>query len=174
MSRTDATRVAALHAASWQSAYRHILTAEYLHGAVEQERADAWCARLDALDDARQFGVVAEQDGSPVGFVFVVGHADARYGTLIDNLHVAATHRSAGIGPQLLDAAASEIAIRGWGRAVHLWVYDANVRARAFYARIGGREVETVIKPTVDGGTAREWRVVWDDAQQLRLPRARP
>ena len=167
MTATDATIVARLHAASWRTAYRGILSEEYLAGDVDLEREYVWTKRLERLV-ALQFGVIAAFGAIPVGFVFVEGHVDPVYGNLIDNLHVSPEARSAGIGPQLLAAAANGMAERGWDRRVHLWVWNANTRARAFYARLGGREVETGMKSVADGTEAQTWRVVWDDFDALR------
>ena len=167
MRADDAATVAALHAASWRTAYRHILSAEYLAGPVDEERGRHWQARLAAPDHSR-FGVIAMEGDRPVGFVYVIADADPRWGHLIDNLHVLTERRGLGLGPQLLAAVADGIESRGWARRVYLWVYDANVRARAFYARQRGVEVETTTLPTVDGGAAKEWRVSWDDLGALR------
>jgi ribosomal protein S18 acetylase RimI-like enzyme len=165
----DADAVAALHAASWRSAYRDILSDAYLNEAVDAERASTWRARLADPEDAA-FGKAALRDDTLVGFVYVRAMLDSAWGTLIDNLHVAPGARSAGIGPKLLEAAARGIEARGWGVRVHLWVYEANVRARRFYARMGGIEVEHAIKPAPDGQQLPEWRVAWHDAAVLRMP----
>jgi len=167
MLASDASSVGALHAASWRSAYRGILSDDYLAGDVELDRAVVWKRRFDTPDETR-FGVMAELGGVPVGFVYVIASADVVWGNLVDNLHVSPEARSAGIGPQLLARAAGEIEERGWDRRMHLWVYDANTRARAFYARIGGREVESIIeKDTPDSGVAKSWRVAWPDVSAL-------
>ncbi len=169
ISADDATIVANLHAASWRTAYRGILSDDYLSGEVVQERQYAWQKRLEVIDDS-QFGVIAAFDRIAVGFVFVIGQADPVYGNLIDNLHVVTEARSAGIGPQLLAAAADGMCVRAWDRRAHLWVWDANMRARAFYARMGGREIETVMKSAPDGTEARTWRVAWGDLRALGAP----
>jgi ribosomal protein S18 acetylase RimI-like enzyme len=168
MTADDAAIVARLHAASWRTAYRGILSDEYLAGEVELERIYAWTKRFERFDDT-QFGVIASFGVYPVGFVFVLCDVDAVYGNLVDNLHVAPEARSAGIGPQLLAAAAAGIEERRWNRRVHLWVWDANMRARAFYKRMGGREVESTLKSAPDGTEAKSWRVVWDDVSALQL-----
>ena len=170
MSADDATIVANLHAASWRTAYRGILSDEYLAGEVVLERQHAWLARLDVRDES-QFGVLASFDDVAVGFVYLMANVDPVYGTLVDNLHVVTEARSAGIGPRLLAAAAAGIIERGWDDRVHLWVWDANVRARAFYARMGGREVETMLKVAPDGTEAQTWRVAWDDSRELGASR---
>jgi ribosomal protein S18 acetylase RimI-like enzyme len=168
MTAADATLIAALHAASWRSAYRGILSDAYLAGDIDRERADHWGERLRGLDVAEHFGLVAMHDEAAVGFVFVMRDAAPDWGALIDNLHVSTAMRSAGIGQRLLVAAADGIAARAWGDRMHLWVFDANVRARAFYARLGGTEVERIAKALAGGGTADASRVVWTDLEPLR------
>lgn len=163
----DAAVVASLHAASWRTAYRGILSDEYLAGDVLREREFAWLTRLAERDDA-QFGVLASLGAVAVGFVYLIRILDPNYGSLVDNLHVVSEARSAGIGPRLLAAAADGIIARAWDTRVHLWVWDANVRARAFYARMGGREVETTMKSAPDGTVAATWRVVWDDVAKFQ------
>lgn len=166
---SDADAVAALHTASWRSAYRGILSDDFLNEAVDADRASTWRHRLaEPRDDA--FGKAAIRDETLVGFVYVQRLDDDRWGVLIDNLHVAPGARSAGIGPKLLEAAARGIAQRQWGARVHLWVYEANERARRFYARMGGVEVEHVTKPAPDGQLLPEWRVAWTDVAVLQSP----
>ena len=167
MTAADASVVARLHADSWQSAYRGILSDHYLDTQVQSERHRNWETRL-ATDDPRRFGVVAWQDGAAVAFVCVQCDDHPEYGSLIDNLHVTPAARSSGIGPLLLDAAAAGILARAATPQVYLWVYDANVRARAFYARMGGTEVEATMKPSVEGIPLPEWRVCWPDVRVLR------
>jgi GNAT superfamily N-acetyltransferase len=172
MLATDASIVAGLQADSWRTAYRGLLSDAFLAGDVDRERAESWRTRLGAFDEAREFGIIACCDGVPVGFVFVIADVHPTWGTLIDNLHVLTAHRSAGIGARLLAAAAEGIHERGWDRRVHLWVFDANVRARAFYARMGGVEVEQIIKPTADGASAPTARVVWADCADVQVKSA--
>lgn len=169
MCAEDAEIVANLHAASWRSAYRGILSDDYLASDVVLERQSVWSKRLEVRDDS-QFGTLASVGAVPVGFIYVMANVDPVYGTLVDNLHVVSEARSAGIGPRLLAAATDGIVEREWDRRVHLWVWDANMRARAFYARMGGREVETAMKSAPDGTEAQTWRVAWDDARAFIPP----
>jgi GNAT superfamily N-acetyltransferase len=75
-------------------------------------------------------GVVTVADtGEPAGFL-------ALEGNYISCLYVAARHRGAGLGRQLLDDAKDRRA------ALRLWTFQANDRARAFYRREGFAEVQ--------------------------------
>lgn len=164
---SDAALLADLHIESWRVAYRGLLRDEYLDGPIEAERRAVWAARLEApAPDA--FGFVAEQHGQPVGFAYLYGRHDPRWGTLLDNLHVRPSLRGGGIGARLLTGSAEETARRYPGEPLYLFVYEGNAPARAFYARMGGREVERQVKEQPGGGVLPDWRVVWDDPAALR------
>lgn len=65
---SDSARVAELHAASWQSAYRGFLSDAYLDTDVPAERLRVWQAPLAQPSD-RQYVLLAKQGGALVGFV---------------------------------------------------------------------------------------------------------
>src|SRR5262245_6784041 len=85
----DAAAVAALHTASWRSAYRGILSEAFLDGDITANRLSLWQARL-ALngDSTKMFVKLAEEDGTPIGFVCAILDEDPTWGAMIDNLHV--------------------------------------------------------------------------------------
>jgi ribosomal protein S18 acetylase RimI-like enzyme len=162
----DAITVADLHATSWRSAYRGMLRDEYLDADVAGDRRQVWTGRLGAPVDS-DFGFIAEAAGGAVGFVFLCGHADDVWGTLVDNLHVLPGLKGRGIGRRLLEAAALETGRRHPREPVHLFVFEANLAARRFYTGIGGREVERMVVEPPGGGSQMEWRVVWNDTDRL-------
>lgn len=99
-----------------------------------------WMAALDDLKPmaaswkdmlASDTSWVAERDGQVVGFC-------VREDDNITGLYVASDAQSCGVGKALLDLAKQD---RDW---ITVWVYEKNLRARAFYAREGlvdiGRE----------------------------------
>jgi GNAT superfamily N-acetyltransferase len=166
MAPDDAAVVATLHVESWRSAYRGILSDDYLDGPAAADRRAHWERRLNApAPDA--CGLVAAMAGQPVGFAYLIANADPARGTLLDNLHVTPDHRGTGIGRRLLASAAREIAHRGWPRGLHLWVFDANAGARRFYERHGARAVERTIYAASDGGHYPALCYAWDDSSSL-------
>ncbi|MCC6991002.1 MAG: GNAT family N-acetyltransferase [Acidobacteria bacterium] len=169
MRADDIEIVASLHVASWRTAYRGIFTDVYLDTVAGTERRAHWTRRL-ATPVATHTGVVAEQDGVPVGFCYLIADADPPRGTLLDNLHVAPGARGAGLGRRLLACAAEEIAARHWPRGLHLWVFDANTGARRFYERHGAQVVDRTVYSSADGGANAALCYAWPDAAVLRLP----
>lgn len=168
MSTADAPVVAALHVASWRTAYRDILTDDYLALRADEERRAFWAKRL-ASDDAGTCGLVAVHEGVEVGFAFMVREADAGYGNLLDNLHVSPGMRGQGIGRRLLSELAREVRQRGWNPGLYLWVFETNAGARRFYERHGALPIETAWHDMPDGGGALAWRYSWPDAETLLL-----
>ena len=92
----DAGTVADFHATSW-SAYRGTSATSTSDADVAADRQEAWNQPAGLAVDSH-FGFIAESAGQAVGFVFMLGAEDARWGTLIDNLHVVPGMKGRGIG----------------------------------------------------------------------------
>lgn len=133
----DAESVARLHADSWRRHYRGAYSDAFLNGDVESDRFLVWAERL-STHDAMSSTIVAKDGNCVIGFVHVILDEDARYGSLIDNLHVVFDRKRRGIGTQLLSRAASAVVEREAG-GMYLWVLEQNAAAQAFYQARGGR-----------------------------------
>jgi ribosomal protein S18 acetylase RimI-like enzyme len=156
----DADVIAALHAASWRSAYRGIFKDSTLGPALDDERRTHWRGKLATMtaDDT----VLIAGD---MGFIAVWAKGDPGFGAYIDNLHVHPERRSAGLGRRLLGEAMGRVAGRGV-RAAYLWVFDDNVRAIDFYRRLGGEIVEGGFDE-IDGSQVAHCRIAWRDTARL-------
>lgn len=162
----DIATIAGLHAASWRDAYQAVLSPTYLGGPVEADRLAVWSRRLSA-PPANQRVRIVEIGGVPAGFLCAFVAEDPRWGTLVDNLHVAAMARGKGLGAALLRDTATSLSAEESRQGVHLWVFEVNSPARRFYERLGGTIVERVETRTADGGTAPVLRMHWPDAKRL-------
>lgn len=166
---TDWEAIAALHAASWQTAYRGILSDEYLdHQAIAERRAK-WEARLLQAVPPRTAIVLAEASGHLLGFCSVILDEHEQYGALIDNLHVHPTEKGRGLGRQLLSHAATWAEARRPGTGLYLFVFAANTSARAFYRHLGGVETEFITRTSASGFEGEQWLVIWPCATSLTL-----
>src|SRR5882757_8987456 len=168
----DAESVALLHADSWRRHYRGAYADAFLDGDLVADRRSVWSARL-AAPDANSTTLVAEDDRGLAGFVHVVFDHDDRWGSLIDNLHVAADRRRTGLGTALLARAAQAVTARATGPALYLWVLEQNTSAQRFYEAAGGTPVEKAPTPPPGGVPARlngspaRLRFTWPDASVL-------
>ncbi len=163
---SDAEHIAQIHAQSWRTTYRGILTQEYLDGHVFCERLALWKKRIEA-PAPESVGFVAMLGDSPVAFIFAYVSHDAEWGTLVDNLHVAANVQRRGIARTLLLRLGVTLVARGVTDGVYLEVYEDNQGARAFYETLKGRAVLRRQAPTPDGGTTWEWVYTWPTVQDL-------
>lgn len=171
----DVAQIAALHADSWRRHYRGAYADSFLDGDVAADRRSVWSGRLGAPSNTDT--VLAERDGHLLGFIHVVFDKDPRWGSLVDNLHVAHDQRRMGIGTHLLSRAAWAVRRRADGNAMYLWVLRQNTAAQRFYYSCAATLVETapVLPPGGDptrlNGTPHKLRMVWPDVAPLLRPR---
>lgn len=162
----DWAAVAAVHAASWRSAYRGIYPDHYLDDHAPEERRAFWRRALSDWDPEVDAVFLAEETGEAIGFACLRREAEAG-GPLLDNLHVLPDRKGEGIGRRLIAAAAAWLVEREPKAALQLGVWADNVAARGFYARLGGREVGARELDTPGAGRALQVDVRWDRALDL-------
>lgn len=113
---------------------------------------------------------MAEDDDRLVGFIHVVFDHDPRWGSLVDNLHVARDRQRTGVGTALLAHAARAVVEHARADGMYLWVLEQNTAAQQFYRARGARHVETapVSPPGGDrsrlNGSPRRFRMAWPAA----------
>jgi ribosomal protein S18 acetylase RimI-like enzyme len=169
---SDAERIARLHADSWRRHYRGFYSDAFLDGDVEADRRSVWKQRLGErnTDSAT---VVAESDGSLLGFVHLIFDDDSRCGTLVDNLHVAFENKRRRIGTRLMVRTAELVIERSQMTCFYLRVNEQNTDAQAFYAARGGRCTERVPSIAPGGVASRltgspfELRYEWSEPAVL-------
>jgi ribosomal protein S18 acetylase RimI-like enzyme len=127
----DWREVAALHALSWQTAYRGIYPEAFLDADVVEDRRAWWRDRLPEVDGESDEVFLAEREGRPVGFACLRRESDPA-GPLLDNLHVRPDCRGGGVGRQLIRAGASWLVERSPDASLQLYVWAANLAARNF------------------------------------------
>jgi GNAT superfamily N-acetyltransferase len=168
---SDADSVATLHADSWRRHYRGAYSDEFLDGDILTDRRSVWSARLGQPSPASAT-ILAEDAGLLAGFVHVVFDVDQRWGSLVDNLHVAHGRQRRGLGAVLLAGARQAVGDHGDTTAMYLWVLEQNLPAQAFYESQGGSCVERAQVPAPGGvperlqGSPVGLRYMWADAVQ--------
>lgn len=147
----DARDLALVHVTSWQHAYADDFPTEFLE-TLDVDRREQWFETQIERDAGI---VVAEADGSPVGFCFFGQSSDEGWGEVFA-IYVHPGRWREGHGSRLLDAAESKLVEDGFDQVL-LWVLETNRLARDFYERrgwvlgkpikleeIGGRQVTEV------------------------------
>ena len=164
--RSDAKAVAALHAASWQRAYRGILSDAYLDRDVLADREAVWDERL-GQPSPRQHVVVADDGGLLLGFACVYLNEDPIWGSLLDNIHVDRRAQRRGLGSQLLRQVSGVCVSSATGSGLYLSVLENNSAAQQFYYAHGAQNVGTETWDAPDGNHLRCVRLAW---RSSRLP----
>lgn len=162
----DVAAIANLHAESWRVAYRGMLTDGYLDRQIHSERLALWEQRFHS-PAPNQHVCVAEVDDEIVGFACTYGGEDARWGSFLDNLHVAPGHKRLGIGKALMRQAA-EWSLAGYPKCgLYLWVLESNTPAIHFYEKLGGVRSGDGIWCPPDGGSYVKFRYAWSNLEPL-------
>jgi GNAT superfamily N-acetyltransferase len=163
---SDADVIAELHAASWRRNYRGMLADAYLDGDLVAERLAHWQRRLTTAGDG-VFGVLALDDGRPVGFACAIAGADSRWGVLLDNVHVVSGEQRRGVGKRLVHGVTVWAREHHPGDGMYVWVIEANAPATVFYERLGATVVERAVVAAPGGGSMAHCRFVWSDIDAL-------
>ena len=162
-SETDV--IAELHTISWMSAYRGLLSDEYLDNNLLDERRKHWKEKMTALTK-KEFVLVAEQNGVLVGFVAVLDIPEAGFDVLVDNLHVSPELKGLGIGGELLNAVSERLLDTG-RKSFYLFVLKGNTAAEKFYLAKGGKQLD--VKTHEFGGkVVQATRFAWDELKKVK------
>jgi ribosomal protein S18 acetylase RimI-like enzyme len=163
----DVEAIALLHAESWRRNYRGAYLDSFLDDDVFADRFAVWTDRL-TKPGSNHYTIVAEHDGSVVGFAHTILDDDPTWGALLENLHVAHNLKRQGAGTRLMSETACELLTRRPGTGLYLWVLEQNTAAQGFYDAHGGTAVERTIRgPFPGGGTAFGLRYAWPDPSDL-------
>ena len=130
----DVGAIARIHVHTWRHAYRGIVPDALLDSLDETKSA----SRVVSWLDAGKVALVAERQGSLVGFCSLLPSrdADAPAGTgEVAAIYVSPDQARRGAGRALLDA--SMAAARGRYPVLTLWVLADNAAARRFYTTVG-------------------------------------
>ena len=125
-----------------------------------------WRERL-AHPAGNQLVRLAVDGTNLVGFVCAYAAHDPKWGSLIDNLHVAHASKRNGIGASLMRQAGAWLASLYTDLGVYLWVLEVNAPARRFYERLAGQNAGVSIMETHGGAVVRSCRYFWPRAELL-------
>jgi ribosomal protein S18 acetylase RimI-like enzyme len=158
----DADAIGSVHVRAWQAGYRGQMSDEFLDGLSIEDRQHSWRAGLTEGPGDRTVVVVEDPaDGHVCGFAVVGDPRDRAPAAAGDgelwaiNLEPEAWGRA--LGAALL--AGAVVALQGRGSTeAHLWVLEANARARRFYEREGWAADGGVKDEDFGGRSLREVR----------------
>ncbi len=171
---SDASRIAAIHAASWRRHYRGDYSDSFLDHDVVPDRLAVWTERM-RNKPPNECTLVAESEGEMIGFCHTILDHNPTWGALLENLHVVSTWKRRSVGRQLMARLADLVLERTPAQGLYLWVLQQNAAAQAFYAANGGRRAERDMVTPPGGITDRlngkpsKLRYVWTDLAALSV-----
>ena len=143
--KADLPAVAAIHVASWQDAYRGVVSEDVLRGRSIADCLAGWQATF--AKHAGNITVAESDDGRIHGFCCAGAVVDAdRNGPFefeVYGLHVAPSSRRNRIGARLLHQALARAREHEGSRTAIVWTLADLILSRRFYEREGGRPVKS-------------------------------
>lgn len=162
----DASGIAAVHVATWRSAYADILPEDVLTK-LSPTRLTHYYEHSIRLGLAMHVAATYGRNGEPpvLGFCSTSRARDSALGDgEIETLYMLDDYQNRGLGGQLMRTAAKHLWQIGC-RSVFTWVLSENP-SRYFYQRMGGK---CVAQGTTDvgGETFAQTAFVWDPIETL-------
>ena len=132
----DATAIARVHVASWQSTYRGMLPDEFLASLSETGYAERW---KRVIGDGSSKVYVAEDGDEVVGFASGGREraGETGYTGELYAIYVIDAAQRRGFGRELVRATVAGLRDLGLDDMI-IWVLRDNQPARSFYERLGG------------------------------------
>jgi ribosomal protein S18 acetylase RimI-like enzyme len=137
----DAAAIAHIHVDTWRTAYRGIMTEEFLSSLSYTRRQHMWEDILkDSQNTTRVF--IAEENGHPLGFA-ACGPAreEKEFNGELYAIYVTQISQRRGIGRMLARSVVRDLVTRGFDSML-VWVLADNP-SRGFYEALGGELVRT-------------------------------
>lgn len=141
----DAPRLAVVHIRSWQAAYAEVFNRAFLDG-LDIAAREKWFNRI--IKQGAPV-LVCERHGEPAGFCVADRSRDGEDGEIY-SIYAHPDWWGSGVGHELIEAGEASLRAGGFERG-HLWVLEANQRARDFY-EAHGWEMENPIRLEEIGG----------------------
>ena len=156
----DAEVIAKLHLDSWRKNYCNDLSKEYLEYFAQAERYQLWNQRLRTPKENQRV-ILAEDRGSIVGFACIYIDENEKWGSYLDNFHIAEAYQNKGIGTTLLGQVFKRCKIEAKKTGLCLLVNQSNKKAQNFYLKNGANNQETGIWNAPDGSSVPTFWFTW-------------
>ena len=154
----DALLISRINAASWRHAYQGVIDAEYLRRLPD----DYWLPTTRAwLASGRLYGLIALEDGRPIGSALFGRGRDEAYGDWWElvSIYLLPGKTRLKVGSVLLADAERLMREEGYTRS-YVWAIQGNHGAEAFYLRHGYRDSGEHITYRIGSGEVTDVRYI--------------
>ena len=156
----DLNSIAALYVRNHKAAYRGLLSDAYLDALTVESASAKWKKKIGPEDACI---LIAEQDGSFLGFAAAMPDPELERTWYLESLHVAEDARGQGIGTALIRACAKIAEEKGF-QQMSVCVVRGNDPAAGLYQRIGAVHY-SYFEDDFGGTVSSSEKLVW-----YRLP----
>ena len=142
---SDVKQIAKVCVDTWRTAYKGIISQEYLQNLNYESREKRF---RQILEENNVFMNVYQDDKTNeiIGFIsFGLPLEDFEFEIEIYSFYILDNYQMQGIGKQLLHSAVDELEVMG-KKTMILWVLKDNIKAIKFYEKMGGKFVKEKIK----------------------------
>ena len=163
---SDSNGIAAVHVATWRSAYANVLPDDYLAN-LSISRLSAYYEHGIRIGVSLHVAACYGERGAPMilGYSSAVRCRDKRLGEgELETLYVLDDFQERGLGGQLLRTSAKHLAHIGC-RSVFAWVLSENP-SRYFYQHLGGKQIASGTA-WVGGENIPQIAFAWDPIETL-------
>lgn len=163
---SDYKEIANIHTISWKKHYKGIVPDSCLDENLDKDRLKIWQNRFTE-NNPNQNVILAEDEGKIIGFACTYLHHKSGHGSLLDNLHVLASHQGQSIGLTLIQKAFDWSQKHAPSDKLYLTVLSENELAKGFYYKIGGTFEEEYIEEFPKGNSILVQRISWTQRPTL-------
>ena len=156
----DLNSIAALYVRNHKAAYRGLLSDAYLDALTVSSASAKWKQKIGSEDDCI---LVAEQDGSFLGFAAAMPDPELEETWYLESLHVAEEARGKGIGTALIRTCAQVAEEKGF-QQMSVCIVRGNDSAAGLYQRLGAVHY-SYFEDDFGGTVSSSEKLVW-----YRLP----
>ena len=162
--KEDLENIAGLYVRNHKTAYRGLLSDEYLNGLTVSGALEKWEKHLQ--DGVSVIWVACERDHF-LGFAAAMPDPKTEQAWYLESLHVTENARGIGVGTALIKTAAQYAYDHGY-RKMSVCIVRGNDRAGSLYQRLGA-EHASFFEDDFNGTVSASERLVWKEVP-LQFP----
>jgi len=160
----DAAIIADIHSKSWQSAYRDLMSDDFLINEIPDIKLEHWKGVFHK-SPCKKVVLLAFFQDQAIGFIAIYLDHYKNYDGYIDNIHILPNIKGQGMGQKLMSVAATEL-LKLDKTSLALVVFTDNDGAIGFYQKLGG-EIVGETSEMFGGKDLPEYIIAWKDASVI-------
>lgn len=162
----DIEGIAYVHAESWKTTYRGLISEGFLNQITVEGRSKLWHRNFESPNKDEVMYVAEAETGKIIGFANggICREADSNYDAELYAIYLLREQQGNGIGKLLLRSVVQNLAMKNYN-SLMTWVIDGNP-ALNFYHKMGGESVARK-EVKIGDGVVEEIMIGWRNKKVL-------